>query len=352
MTKPKIGGILQIGIGVTDMPKMRSWYHTNLKFSAQVLEEKTITGLMKAYTGGKAHERQAAIIMNMAGGGGLEVWQYLSREPKQPSQKPQLGDLGIFAIRLKTPDLASTRRILEQSKPTARQMGISGKKGFFFSDPVGNHFYVSEGEDYYTKPQLTAGACGAIIGCSNLEKSIQFYTEVLGFELVKQTEAESVEAFENVPGGNHTFKRAYLTKPKPSIGGFSNFLGATELELIQATDYTGVKMYEGRFWGDPGFIHICFDVKDMDSLKSHCEKQGYPFVLDSFDTENGESFNMGNVTSRVAYIDDPDGTAIEFVETHKVPLIPALGIAVSLKGRKKDVPDWVYKLIRLNKVKG
>jgi catechol 2,3-dioxygenase-like lactoylglutathione lyase family enzyme len=309
---------------------------------------------MKAYTGGQTHERQAAVIMNMAGAGGLEVWQYLSRTPKQPKQKPQLGDFGIFAIKLKTPDLASTRRKLELTKPTARLESISGKKGFFFTDPSGNHFHVVEGEEYFAKPKLTSGAYGAIIGCSDLEKSIRFYTEVLGFELKKKTEAEKVEAYENLPGGNHSFKRAYLTKAKPEIGGFSNFLGNTEIELIQSTDYTGVKMYEDRYWGDPGYIHICFDVKDMDELKAHCEKWGSPFVLDSFETEDGQSFNMGDVTSRVAYIDDPDGTAIEFVETHKVPLIPALGIAINLKGKQtdKNVPNWVLKLVALKRVKG
>ncbi|MFT6867897.1 MAG: catechol 2,3-dioxygenase-like lactoylglutathione lyase family enzyme [Cyclobacteriaceae bacterium] len=353
MNKPKIGGILQIGIGVIDMPIARSWYHKNLNFSAQVLEEKNVTDLMTAYTGGVGHERQAAVIMNMAGAGGLEVWQYLSREPKLPKQKPQLGDFGIFAIKLKTPDLGSARRILELTNPTGRQESISGKKAFFFSDPFENHFQVVEGDEYFSKPKLTSGAYGAIIGCSDLEKSIHFYTEVLGFELKKTTAAEKVEAFEKLPGGNLTFKRAYLTKPKPEIGGFSNFLGNTEIELIQSTDYQGIKMYEDRYWGDPGYIHICFDVRDMNELKAHCQKHSHPFVLDSFETEKGQSFNMGNVTSRVAYIDDPDGTAIEFVETHKVPLIPALGIAINLKGKNtvKNVPNWVLKLIGLNKLK-
>lgn len=354
MNKPKIGGILQIGIGVTDMPEARSWYHKNLNFSAQVLEEKNVTDLMTAYTGGVGHERQAAVIMNMAGSGGLEVWQYLSRQPKFPNHQPQLGDFGIFAIKLKTPDLASTRRKLELKNPTGRHETISGKKSFFFCDPYGNWFEVIEGEGYFEKPKATSGCFGAIIGCGDLDQSIKFYTEILGFELIKKTDSDKVEAFEKLPGGNYRFRRALLTKPKPQIGGFSNFLGNTEIELIQSTDYSGVKMYEDRFWGDPGYIHICFDVRDMDELKSYCENLDYPFVVDSFDTEKGQSFNMGNVTSRVAYIDDPDGTAIEFVETHKVPLIPALGIAINLKGKKsnKNVPKWVLKLIRLNKVKG
>ena len=32
---------------------------------------------------------------------------------------------------------------------------------------------------------------------------------------------------------------------------------------------------------------------------------------------------MGDAAGQFAYIEDPDGTLIEFVETHKVPLVKA-----------------------------
>ncbi|WP_258105278.1 VOC family protein [Marinoscillum sp. MHG1-6] len=353
MSKPKIGGILQVGIGVTDMPQARSWYHKNLHFSAQVLEEKTIAGLMKAYTGGMAHERQAAIVMNMSGAGGLEVWQYLSREPKLPKKPIQLGDLGTFCIKLKTPDIHRAHKILKHLSPSAIEEGISGKLSFTFSDPYRNFFQVIEGVGYFEKPKTTSGVYGAIVGCSDLEKSIAFYTDVLGYELQRAIESDIPKELSSLPGAEGRFNRAWLTKPVAEIGGFSKFLGNTEIELIQSLDRTGIKIYEDRYWGDPGFIHICFDVRDMDALKAHCKLKGFPFVLDSFETEEGESFNMGEVTSRVAYIDDPDGTAIEFVETHKVPVIPSLGLSINLQGNdsNKDVPTWLLKLIKIKKVK-
>ncbi len=355
MAKELIGGILQVGIGVEDMPEARGWYHRNLHFSAQVLEEHSVTELMKAYTGGVGHERHAAVVMNMSGAGGLEVWQYLSREPQQPVSPPRLGDFGVFAVKLKTPDLGRTNKLMEMRiRATPISTDISGKPTYFCHDPFGNAFQVIEGKHYFSHPKMTSGVFGCIIGCKNLEKSIEFYTNILGFELREKREAEVVESFKDLSGGESKYRRAYLTKPVSDIGGFSKFLGETEIELVQAVDYEGVPMYKDRYWGDPGFIHVCFDVRDMEAIKKHCESVGHPFLVDSYETERGQSFNMGNVMSRVAYINDPDGTAIEFVETHKVPLIPALGLAINLQKKKtnKNVPDWVLKLLALKKVKG
>ena len=37
--------------------------------------------------------------------------------------------------------------------------------------------------------------------------------------------------------------------------------GEVELdELIQSLDRKPNKTYENRYWGDPGFIHLCFDI--------------------------------------------------------------------------------------------
>jgi len=34
---------------------------------------------------------------------------------------------------------------------------------------------------------------------------------------------------------------------------------------------------------------------------------------------------MGEASGHFAYVEDPDGTLIEFVETHKIPIIKKLG---------------------------
>ena len=123
-------------------------------------------------------------------------------------------------------------------------------------------------------------------------------------------------------------------------------LGTSWLELVQAVDGPGKKLYDGRYWGDPGFIHLCFDVRGMAAVKAETEALGHPFVCDS-----GEDFSMGEADGHFTYVEDPDGTLIEFVETFKVPIIKKLGIAINLRGRAADKPLRILKLLRLMKIK-
>jgi hypothetical protein len=86
----------------------------------------------------------------------------------------------------------------------------------------------------------------------------------------------------------------------------------------------------------------------MEQLKKECESEGFPFTVDSSDT-----FDMGEAGGRFSYIEDPDGTWIEFVETHKVPVLKKIGWYINLKNRKpgKSLPNWMLKAMALNRVK-
>ena len=62
---------------------------------------------------------------------------------------------------------------------------------------------------------------------------------------------------------------------------------------------------------------------------------------------------MGDAAGQFAYIEDPDGTLIEFVETHKVPLVKKLGLSINLQKRdpEKPLPRWMLKALSLMRVK-
>jgi hypothetical protein len=87
----------------------------------------------------------------------------------------------------------------------------------------------------------------------------------------------------------------------------------------------------------------------MNALKKDCEAAGYPFTIDT-----GDTFDMGEAGGRFSYIEDADGTLIEFVETHKVPLIKKIGWYIHLKNRnpEKHLPKWMLSFMRFSRFKG
>jgi hypothetical protein len=154
--------------------------------------------------------------------------------------------------------------------------------------------------------------------------------------------------FFTLPGGKGEFRRVLLDHTKRPIGGFGELLGPSKIELIQALDRKPVRIYENRLWGDLGYIHLCFDISGMKALREECASFGYPFTVDSSD-----SFDMGRAAGHFSYIEDPDGTLIEFVETHKVPLLKQLGVYVNLRKRnpKKPLPKWLVKAMSIHRIR-
>ncbi len=86
----------------------------------------------------------------------------------------------------------------------------------------------------------------------------------------------------------------------------------------------------------------------MCGLKKQAAQNGYSFTVDSID-----SFGMEGASGRFCYIEDPDGTLIELVETHKVAVFKKWGIYLNLKKRgiEKPLPDWMIRLLSLNKIR-
>ena len=62
---------------------------------------------------------------------------------------------------------------------------------------------------------------------------------------------------------------------------------------------------------------------------------------------------MGEAAGHFSYIEDTDGALIEFVETHKIPILKKIGWYLDLKKRDphKPLPDFVLSAMALNRVK-
>lgn len=352
MSNPTIAGIQQIGIGIPDVQAAFKWYRENFGMDIPVFEEAAEANLMLPYTGGKPHQRHAILAINIKGGGGFEIWQYTSRTPEACSFEIQLGDLGFYCTRMKTSDVKGSYEFLK-SKGVNLVTGLTkdagGNDTFYLRDPWKNLFQIVKGDSWFGNGmQLTGGPSGSMIGVSDIEKSKAFYADILGYDTVVYDETGVFDDFKSLPGGADKVRRVLLKHRKPRTGAFSRLLGPSEIELVQVADRQPRKIFENRFWGDQGFIHMCFDITNQAAMKKLCAAKGYPFTVDS-----GEKFDMGEAAGHFSYIEDPDGALIEFVETKKLPIMKKLGWYLDLQKRdaKKPLPDWMLKAMRFNRVK-
>jgi catechol 2,3-dioxygenase-like lactoylglutathione lyase family enzyme len=352
-----ISGIQQMGIGVTNVEDAWKWYIRQFGMDCRIFEDEAEAKLMLPYTGGEPRSRHAVLALNLQSGGGFEIWQYKGREPVKISEEVKIGDLGIIACKMKVKDMQATLTAFQKkgnSVPVRTSEDPAGKMTFFMKDPYGNIFQMVEATDWFrNENKVTGGSYGALIGVSDIEKSRVVYSDILGYDEVIYDTTGIFPDLADLPGGNNECRRVLLNRSEPFAGPFSKMLGKSIIELISTTGKTGKKIYENRFWGDPGFIHLCYDMRGMDQLKEFCESKGFPFTVDSKKSHEGDSFDMGEAAGYFSYIADPDGTLIEFVETHKVPILKKIGWYLDLRKRdpNKSLPDWILRTMKYSRVK-
>ena len=348
-----IGGIQQIGIGTGDLHQEWSWYRKNFGMDIRIFEDAAEAPLMTPYTGEKVQKRVAALAMNLEGGGGFEIWQYTSRTPVVAEFPITISEIGFLACKMKTRDADKAYQHLKNNGASFLsevRVNPIGQKHFYLNDKSGNLFEIVEAQEFFKDiDSPVGGVYGCLIGVSDMEKSISFYKNVLDFDLIKSDEEGVFQDFSGLPGSNQKFRRVILEKSQMPIGPFAPLLGTNQIELIEPLEKKGKKVFENRFWGDLGFIHLCFDVQDMDGLRSKAEALNHSFTVDS-----ANSFDMGKAAGRFAYVEDPDGALIEFVETHKLPIVEKWGWYLNLKKRSdqsKSLPKWLLSCFRFNRVK-
>ena len=347
-----ISGIQQIGVGVTNV--YEAWKFYRLAFGADipVLDDNSVARLMLPYTGGQPQERHAVLAINIQGGGGFEIWQYTGRTPAFPSFSILPGDLGINIAKVKCSNADDAFRVFAGKGIRTNDKVYSddpGRAFFYCTDPWGNIFQVIEDTYCFKNTGFpTGGIIGAIIGVSDAERSLRFYSGVLGYDQVLYDKTGCFEDLDYPANGKNSYRRVLLKHTEERKGTFSRLFGPSQIELIQVLDREPRQIFKDRYWGDPGFIHLCFDVYDMPAVINYCNNNGHKVTVDS-----SADFEMGEAAGHFVYIEDPDGTLIEFVETFKIPVIKKIGWFLSLKKRdhEKPLPDWMLKALSFNRVK-
>lgn len=346
-----IYGIQQIGIGVDDVSYALRWYAQHIGTDVPVFDDDNVATYMAPYMGGKPHKKRAILAVNLNGGSGYELWQYLDRTPSFPEQSLNLGDLGIFISKVKSVNIQNSYKRLKDKHAEIISDILTcpdGTKCFYLKDPWGNILQIQESFDWFSRKGVdTGGSFGCVIGVSDIDNSKKLYSDILGYDKVIFDQTGSFDDLASLPNGKGQFRRVLLTHSKKRSGSFSKLFGDSQLELIQSLDnYTPKKIFEGRYWGDMGFIHLCFDIRNISGLMQKCADAGFPFRVRS-----SEAFDMGEANGGWGYLEDPDGTLIEFVETHKVPIFKKIKIDLTKRAPNAPLPAWLIKAMSFKRVK-
>jgi lactoylglutathione lyase len=121
------------------------------------------------------------------------------------------------------------------------------------------------------------------IRTSNMDRSIDFYTSLLGLKLLSRRE---------IPQNNAEI--AFLQDPQTK--------GCT----LELTFYRTQKKFSQPDYEDRVFDHLAFEVKDMNQTIEEMRKAKV--------TITDEPFKLGPKGSLIAFVEDPDGTLIELIQ--------------------------------------
>jgi lactoylglutathione lyase len=133
---------------------------------------------------------------------------------------------------------------------------------------------------YYAAAVLSRGLKAKLIytgiRVKDLEKSIDFYTKVLGMKVTGRSKVESTKG--------------------ETVGLVSEEGG----HLLELNYYGKGSDFDTQYTSGDNLDHLAFLVDDLKRAIEEADKAGYPLVLD-----------MKTKTSRWTYIQDPNGIYIE-----------------------------------------
>lgn len=134
------------------------------------------------------------------------------------------------------------------------------------------------------------------ITVSNLEQSLAFWRDVLGFELSHRA--------------HHTGELASQATGVPSAEISIAVLKAPghKIELLEYLAPADRKIVDLRSC-DVGSVHVAFTVDNLDAVLDSIAASGWKAVGKPQTLKSGP-----NAGKRVVYVRDPDGTTIEFMQ--------------------------------------
>ena len=274
--------------------------------------------------------------MNLSGGAGVEIIQHTDSEPRPLPEDAGWGDLGYLSAGVKAFKLDELMPILEKKGAkfitpiTTTEVSEGGPwRSAFMRDPDGLVIELLETAELRAaggKPRA-GGFSHVVIGVSDVDRAMDFFSKVVGYDSVVFDREEARPEMEPVTGGLKArtvmLKRSRAPKsPLPLEGGM--------IQLVQASASKSRPLYEGRRWGDVGIMEMAMDVIDV----AGCYEQAVEGGGEAFCPPTHMDMGMGSIGT-FAYVKDPDGNIVEMVEVEKLGFMPPKVVAPLLSGVMK-----------------
>jgi len=147
-----------------------------------------------------------------------------------------------------------------------------------------------------TSPVLSVGHTGITV--SDLDSSVRFYREILGLPVSEKAHCtgEMFEKVTGVPGAD--LDVCFVRAPGHVI------------ELL--CDRAPGRVSSALRSCDPGFMHLCLKIRDIDGVLMSASRAGFAPVGEVQRVSEGLLAGL-----RVVYMRDPDGVVIELIEEPK-----------------------------------
>lgn len=330
-----IEGFQHVGIGVSDMERSKDFYKRVLGFSVTLNDHEAEMDEMVSIIGSLERMR-VAMAMNLCGGAAVELVQHTSSEPRPLPEALRWGDIGYLSAGVKAYGIEKLVEMLEGRgagtvSPIVEMPVEQGGtwRSAFLHDPDGILIELLETAELRAaggKPRV-GGFSHVTIGVEDMAASLGFYSGILSYDLVASDTVGPPPEVEPVAGGQkvRTVMLKRSRRPKsdlPLEGGM--------VRLVQALDFKGNHLYEGRRWGDIGLMEMALDVSDA--------SETYSLLCDAgaaaFCPPTTINMGMGSVGT-FSYVKDPDDNIVETVEVDKLGFLPPKAVAPLMKALLK-----------------
>ncbi len=321
-----INSFQHIGMGVFNVEETHKFYKKIFGFNVK-LNDLVVTPKEMSPVIGSLETMHMLMSLNLKGGALLEFIEHKSSSIRPLPQKKGYGDYGILEVGFNVQgiDEVVKKMQMQEVKFLIPICQIELQNGHYWKytylrDPNGVLIQliedISPNVKNVKKPAIK-GVMHIGVGVSDIDKSENFYKKTLGFDRLLYSHKGIISDMEPVIGKSTNVNMSIWERSAP-VTGLATVLPAGIVKLIHVPNYNGQHIYKERRWGDIGCMEFCMDVSNLRSFVSKLEAKGIKIFL------NPVTIDMGSGSKGlVAYIRDPDGTVIEFVEIETVAWMSA-----------------------------